>query len=88
MSIGHNAANSSTRDATTVIGLRDRALIGLVVYSFARVGAAIGVHVEHVYTQNRRLWVRLHEKGGERHYIAGYGTSHPSRLRRTSPKCP
>jgi site-specific recombinase XerC len=32
-------------DATTVIGLRDRALIGLMVYSFARIGAAIGMRV-------------------------------------------
>ena len=54
-------------DTTTVIGLRDRALIGLMVYSFARIGAAIGRRVEDVYTQNRRLWVRLHEKGGRRH---------------------
>ena len=52
-------------DATTVIGLRDRALIGLMVYSFARIGAAIGMRVEDVYTQNRRLWVRLNEKGGK-----------------------
>jgi site-specific recombinase XerC len=50
-------------DASTVIGLRDRALIGLMVYSFARIGATIGMRVEDVYTQNRRLWVRLHEKG-------------------------
>jgi integrase/recombinase XerC len=48
-------------------GLRDRALIGLMVYSFARVGAALGMKVEDVYTQNRRLWVRLHEKGGKAH---------------------
>jgi site-specific recombinase XerC len=54
-------------DATTVIGLRDRALIGLMVYSFARIGAAIGMRVEDVYSQNRRLWVRLHEKGGKQH---------------------
>ena len=54
-------------DATTVIGLRDRALIGLMVYSFARIGAAIRMRVEDVYTQNRRLWVRLHEKGGKQH---------------------
>jgi site-specific recombinase XerD len=52
---------------TTVIGLRDRALIGLMVYSFARIGASIGMRVEDVYTQNRRLWVRLHEKGGKQH---------------------
>jgi site-specific recombinase XerC len=48
-------------------GLRDRALIGLMVYSFARIGAALGMAVEDVYTQNRRLWVRLREKGGKRH---------------------
>ena len=54
-------------DTTTVIGLRDRALIGLMVYSFARIGAAIGMQVEDVYAQNRRLWVRLHEKGGKQH---------------------
>jgi site-specific recombinase XerD len=54
-------------DTTTVIGLRDRALIGLMVYSFARIGAAIGMRVEDAYTQNRRLWVRLHEKGGKQH---------------------
>ena len=54
-------------DATTVIGLRDRALIGLMVYSFARIGAAIGMRVEDVYSQNRRLWVRLRENGGKQH---------------------
>jgi integrase len=54
-------------DTTTVIGLRDRSLIGLMVYSFARIGAAIGMRVEDVYRQNRRLWVRLHEKGGKQH---------------------
>tara|TARA_R110000737_G_scaffold333449_1_gene351133 strand:- start:10966 stop:11922 length:957 start_codon:yes stop_codon:yes gene_type:complete len=54
-------------DVTTIVGLRDRALIGLMVYSFARVGAALGMKVEDLYVQNRRLWVRLHEKGGKRH---------------------
>jgi site-specific recombinase XerD len=52
-------------DVTTPIGLRDRALIGLMVYSFARIGAALGMKVEDVFTQNRRLWVRLREKGGK-----------------------
>ena len=54
-------------DVTTQAGLRDRALISLMVYSFARVGAALAMKVEDVYVQNRRLWVRLHEKGGKRH---------------------
>jgi site-specific recombinase XerC len=50
-------------DVTTQIGLRDRALIGLMVYSFARIGAAIGMKVEDVFVQRRRLWVRPYEKG-------------------------
>ena len=54
-------------DITAPIGLRDRALIGLMVYSFARIGAATGLKVEDVFTQGRRLWMRLHEKGGKRH---------------------
>jgi site-specific recombinase XerD len=69
-------------DTARVVGLRDRALIGLMVYSFARIGAALGMAVEDVFTQNRRLWVRLREKGGKRHampchhnleeYLTGY----------------
>jgi len=54
-------------DATTPVGLRDRALIGLMVFSFARVGAALGMKVEDAFVQNRRLWLRLHEKGGKIH---------------------
>jgi len=54
-------------DVTTPIGLRDRALIGLMAYSFARVGAALAMKVDDAFVQNRRLWVRLHEKGGKRH---------------------
>jgi integrase len=49
------------------IGLRDRALIALMVYTFARIGAALKMRVEDVYIQKRRTWVRLHEKGGKRH---------------------
>jgi len=54
-------------DATTPVGLRDRALIGLMVYSFARISAALGMKLEDVYSERRRLWVRLREKGGKRH---------------------
>ncbi len=42
-------------DVATPAGLRDRALIALMVYSFARVGAALAMTVEDVYVQNRRL---------------------------------
>ena len=48
-------------------GLRDRALIALMVYTFARIGAALKMRVEDVYMQKRRTWVRLHEKGGKHH---------------------
>jgi site-specific recombinase XerD len=54
-------------DVSTLMGLRDRALIGLMVYTFARVGAVIKMQVEDVYVQGRRTWVRLHEKGGKEH---------------------
>lgn len=54
-------------DITTPAGLRDRALIALMVYSFARIGAALAMQVEDVFTQKRRLWVRLREKGGKHH---------------------
>ena len=54
-------------DTSTPAGLRDRALISLMVYSFARIGAALAMRVEDVFTQNRRLWVRLHEKGSKEH---------------------
>ena len=47
--------------------LRDRALIALMVYSFARIGAALAMRVETIFVQNRRLWVELREKGGKRH---------------------
>lgn len=54
-------------DTDSPVSLRDRALIGLMVYTFARVGAVIKMKVEDVYVQGRRTWVRLHEKGGKRH---------------------
>lgn len=61
-------------DDTTDVGRRDRALIGLMVYSFARVGAALAMKVEDVFVQNRRLWVRLREKGGKRHEMPCHHT--------------
>jgi site-specific recombinase XerD len=51
----------------SVIGIRDRALIGTMIYTFGRVGAVIAMRVEDYYSQGRRGWVRLHEKGGKRH---------------------
>ncbi len=55
-----------------LIGLRDRAFIGLMVYSFARVGAAVAMRVEDFYPAGRRWWVRLHEKGGKHHELPAH----------------
>jgi integrase len=54
-------------DTASLPGMRDRALIALMVYTFARVGAAVSMRVEDFYVQERRGWVRLHEKGGKEH---------------------
>jgi len=59
-------------DCSQLIGLRDRALIGVMVYSFARVSAAIGMNVEDYYPQGRRMWFRLHEKGGKQHEVPAH----------------
>ena len=52
-------------DTSSLAGLRDRALIALMAYTFARISAAVGMKVEDYYVQKRRGWVRLHEKGGK-----------------------
>ncbi len=52
-----------------LLGLRDRALIGIMVYSFARIGAVIQMKVADYFVQGRRRWVRLHEKGGKEHDV-------------------
>lgn len=59
-------------DTSTIVGLRDRALIGVMVYSFARVSATLGMNVEDCFQQGRRMWFRLHEKGGKRHEVPAH----------------
>ncbi len=57
----------ATIDTSSLSGLRDRALIGTMIYTFARVGAVLQMNVGDYFTQGRRGWVRLHEKGGKEH---------------------
>ncbi len=59
-------------DISTIIGLRDRALIGVMVFSFARVSAALGMNVEDYFQQGRRMWFRLHEKGSKLHDVPAH----------------
>jgi site-specific recombinase XerD len=59
-------------DTSTTVGLRDRALIAVMVYSFARVGAVVGMRVEDYFQNGKRWWLRLHEKGGKRHEVPAH----------------
>ncbi|HRK34500.1 MAG TPA: tyrosine-type recombinase/integrase [Candidatus Hydrogenedentes bacterium] len=61
-------------DTSHVVGLRDRALIGTMVYSFARVGAVVGMKVDDYYQNGKRWWLRLHEKGGKFHEVPAHHT--------------
>jgi len=59
-------------DVSTLIGLRDRALISVMVFSFARVSAVIGINAEDFYQNGKRSWFRLHEKGGKFHEVPAH----------------
>ena len=59
-------------DISSVVGLRDRALIAIMVYSFARVGAVVGMRVGDYYKNGKRWWLRLHEKGGKFHEVPAH----------------
>jgi len=59
-------------DTSTVVGLRDRALISVMTFAFARIGAVVAMHVEDYYPKGKRWWVRLHEKGGKRHEMPAH----------------
>src|ERR1039457_1104184 len=52
-------------DVSTIVGLRDRAIIAVMTYTFARVGAVVALAVEDYFSQKKRWWLRLHEKNGK-----------------------
>lgn len=56
-------------DTTTIIGLRDRALMGVMIYSFARIQAVLEMKLGDFFIQGRRGWIRLREKGGKQHDV-------------------
>lgn len=55
-----------------IVGIRDRALIAVMVYTFARVSATVTMKVEDYYQDGKRWWFRLHEKGGKRHEVPAH----------------
>ncbi|MBI1814048.1 MAG: tyrosine-type recombinase/integrase [Deltaproteobacteria bacterium] len=61
-------------DTESLSGLRDRALIGVLVYSFARIGAALALKVDDYFPEGKRWKLRLHEKGGKEHVVPVHHT--------------
>jgi site-specific recombinase XerD len=64
-------SGSTSKD---VVGLRDRTLIALMTFTFARIGAALALKVADVERRNHRLWIRLLEKGGKVHDVPCHHT--------------
>ncbi len=52
-------------DTRSIVGLRDRAIIATMAYTFARVGALETMKGEDYFQHGKRWWLRLHEKGGK-----------------------
>ena len=59
-------------DTGTLAGLRDRALLSVMLYSFARESAVLGMRRQDYFGQGNRGWLRLHEKGGKRHGVPAH----------------
>lgn len=59
-------------DTSTIAGLRDKALIGIMVYSLARVSAVVGMDVDDYFQNGKRWWFRLQEKGGKQHEVPAH----------------
>ncbi len=71
-------------DVSTLVGLRDRALIAVMTFAFARIGAVIAMRVEDYFPKGKRWWVRLHEKGGKRHEMPAHHNGCSARRRACS----
>jgi site-specific recombinase XerD len=52
-------------ESSTHIGLRNRALLGTLAYSFARLGAVVNLKVEDYFPSGKRFLLRFREKGGK-----------------------
>lgn len=59
-------------DDTRLIDLRDRAILGAMVYSFARVGVLAKLRVKDYYRQGARAWFVLDEKGGKQNRVPAH----------------
>jgi site-specific recombinase XerD len=64
--------DGSEAEVPLLVGLRDRALIGVMVYTFARISAVVAMRVEDYFANGKRWWLRLQEKGGKRHEMPAH----------------
>jgi site-specific recombinase XerD len=53
-------------DTFTHVGLRDRAVLGVLAYTFARIGAVVNLKVEDYYPSGKRFLLPLPRKGRQR----------------------
>jgi integrase/recombinase XerD len=62
-------ARMKAQELPAIADLRDRALIAVMVFSFGRVGAVLGMDVGDYQQQGKRWYIALREKGGKQHKI-------------------
>ncbi len=65
-------------DTKSVVGLRDRSIIGILIYTAARIGAVAKLRREHYYDDGEQYYMRFSEKSGKsreiptRHDLRGF----------------
>jgi site-specific recombinase XerD len=52
-------------DLSNVVGLRDQAILGVLAYTFARIGAVVSLRVKDYFQVGKRSVLRFSEKGGK-----------------------
>jgi site-specific recombinase XerD len=64
--------DGSAAEVPWLVGLRDRALMAVMTYTFARISAVVAMRVDDYFPNGKRWWVRLQEKGGKRHEMPAH----------------
>jgi integrase len=62
-------------DPSNDVGLRDRALLGTLAYTFARIGAVVNLKVEDYFQTGKRSLIRFNTVSPPRAIFAGRGRS-------------
>jgi site-specific recombinase XerD len=52
-------------DLSHIVGLRDQAILGVLAYTFARIGAVVSLQVKDYFQVGKRSVLRFSEKGGK-----------------------